>query len=297
MGKSEIGLPKKALLFSETPRAGEPAGADQYPRSTAVSSENTRGFVIINADDWGRDAVTTDRILECCKLGAVSAASAMVFMEDSERAAQLASANGIETGLHVNCTTSFSGSTASIRLREKQGELARYLLRHRLAQIVYRPGLSQSFEYVVAAQIEEFQRIYGTSPVRIDGHHHMHLCANVLIQRLLPRGTFVRRNSSFQWGERSFANAFYRKAVDSILSRRHLLTDYLFSLEPLEPPDRLQRIYKLARESAVELETHPDRPAEHQYLVGGELFRQIGDVRLAPLSSLIRRRHSEGHRP
>ena len=40
------------------------------------------GLLILNADDWGRDRLTTDRILDCCLLEAVSSVSAMVFMED-----------------------------------------------------------------------------------------------------------------------------------------------------------------------------------------------------------------------
>ena len=66
------------------------------------------GFLIVNADDWGRDAETTDRIFECVVPGAVSSVSAMVFMQDSERAAGIAREHGIEAGLHLNFTTPFS---------------------------------------------------------------------------------------------------------------------------------------------------------------------------------------------
>src|SRR5947199_391206 len=83
------------------------------------------------------------------------------------------------------------------------------LLRHRLAPVVFHPGLVRSFEYVVAAQRQEFSRLYRAEPERVDGHHHMHLCANVLLGGLLPRGTLVRRNFSFQRGERSFFNRLY----------------------------------------------------------------------------------------
>jgi len=48
------------------------------------------GLLIINADDWGRDPENTGKILDCVLLGAVSSVSAMVFMEDSERAAAIA---------------------------------------------------------------------------------------------------------------------------------------------------------------------------------------------------------------
>jgi len=50
---------------------------------------DSRGLLVINADDWGRDRTTTDKILECTNVGTVSSVSAMVFMEDSERAAAL----------------------------------------------------------------------------------------------------------------------------------------------------------------------------------------------------------------
>src|SRR5882762_5570378 len=137
------------------------------------------GLLIVNADDWGRDYENTERTLECIVRGTVSSVSGMVFMEDSERAAEIARGRGIDVGLHLNFTTSFSGPGASTKLIEHQQRLARYLWRHRFAQLVYHPGLINSFEYVVASQGDEFRRLYGVEPSRLDGHHHMHLCANV----------------------------------------------------------------------------------------------------------------------
>src|ERR1035438_5912401 len=153
------------------------------------------GCLIVNADDWGRDRNTTDRIGECCIRGSVSSVSAMVFMEDSERAATLALERGIDAGLHLNFTTAFSSRSCPPSLARHQQDVAKRLLRHRLAQVLFYPGLMSSFEYVVAAQIEEYCRLYGAGPERLDGHHHMHLCANVLWGKLLPAGTVVRRNT------------------------------------------------------------------------------------------------------
>jgi hypothetical protein len=243
------------------------------------------GALIVNADDWGRDAATTDSILECCTVGAVSSVSMMVFMEDSERAAAIAREQGIEAGLHLNFTAPFSGSRVPGELAEHQQRIARHLMRHRLAQIVFHPRLIRSFKYVVAAQLEEFHRLYGAAPDRIDGHHHMHLCANVLIQKLLPSGTMVRRNFSFERAEKGLGNHLYRNFVDRRLARRHRLTDYFFSLPPLEP-SRLQRIFTLASKFSVEVETHPINPEEHRYLVGGEFFRQVGYKYMARPSAI-----------
>jgi hypothetical protein len=150
---------------------------------------------------------------------------------------------------------------------------------------VFNPALAKSFEYVVAAQIDEFRRLYGADPARLDGHHHMHLCANVLLRRLLPSGTLVRRNFSFKPGEKGVVNRTYRRLVDGRLSRRHRLADYLFSLAPLEPSSRLERIFSLARHHVVEMETHPVRAQEYSFLMGDEIFRRASGVRLGPFRS------------
>jgi chitin disaccharide deacetylase len=249
------------------------------------------GLLIVNADDWGRDHETTRRISECVLRGTVSSVSAMVFMEDSERAAALAGERGVDTGLHLNFTTPFSAGHCPARLMERQHEIASYLTRHPLARVLFHPWLVRSFEHVVAAQLDEFRRLYGVEPERLDGHHHMHLSANVLLGGLLPPGTLVRRNFSFQPGEKSLINRLYRKAVDRRLARRHRLVDLLFSLLPLGSPGRLERIFSLARQFVVELETHPVNLEEYRFLTRGEILRWAGDFPIAPSFAVLRRGH------
>jgi predicted glycoside hydrolase/deacetylase ChbG (UPF0249 family) len=240
-----------------------------------------RGVLIVNADDWGRDRETTDRTLDCVRTGAVSSVSAMVFMKDSERAAAIAGEEGVDAGLHLNLTTGFSAHGTPARLSEHQHSLARYLRRHRFAPVMFHPGLIGSFAYVVAAQRDEFARLYGTEPARLDGHHHMHLCSNVLLGGLLTPGTLVRRSFSFARGEKPGLNRLYRHLVDRRLARQHRLTDFFFSLAPLQPVERLQRVFALASQTAVEVETHPINPDEHRFLAGGEIFRWMGDIQVA----------------
>jgi hypothetical protein len=242
---------------------------------------SNKGLLIVNADDWGRDRETTERTLECFSRGTISAVSAMVFMQDSERAAAIARERGIDAGLHLNLTTPFSAPKCPTRLRERQHELAQYLQRHAFARVVFHPGLVRSFEYVVAAQRDEFLRLYGVAPGRFDGHHHMHLCSNVLLGGLIPRGTLVRRSFSFRPGEKSFMNRLYRRGVDRILIRRHCLVDFFFSLQPLDLSGHVQRIFSLASKCTVEVETHPINPDEYQFLAGGDIFRWVGDLGIA----------------
>ena len=234
------------------------------------------GCLIVNADDWGRDRETTDRTLECSLAGALSSVSAMVFMEDSERAAELAGEHRIDAGLHLNLTLAFSGPV-NATLSGHQERISRYLRGRRVAQALFHPGLAASFAYVVAAQLEEFARIYGQAPGRIDGHHHMHLAANVMFPGLLPEGIILRRNFSFQAGEKGLVNRAYRGMLDGWLGRRHLLTDYFFSLPPLET-SRLERMALLAKTSVVEAETHPINPEEHHFLCSGKIFQWMGSI-------------------
>ena len=184
---------------AETPFAGASS------RPLAASSQS--GILVINADDWGRDRDTTDRTFECIRRGSVSSVSAMVFMEDSERAAATAREHKISAGLHLNFTTPFSTAGSPAQLNAHQHRLSRYLRRHRFSPVIFHPGLVRSFAYVVESQIDEYSRLYGTTPDHIDGHHHMHLCANVLFQKLLPFGTLVRRNFSFEPAKKASVTA------------------------------------------------------------------------------------------
>jgi hypothetical protein len=202
-------------------------------------------------------------------------------MADSERAGGLAREHGIDAGLHLNFSLPFSAPACPSGLLEHQRRVASYLLKHPLARVIFHPGLVGSFEYVVKAQLEEFARLYSAAPERMDGHHHLHLCANVLLARLLPPGTIVRRNFHFEPGEKNLVNRLYRKAVDARLARRHRLVDFLFPLAPLEPRGRLERLRLLARKFVVEVETHPVNADELLFLTDGEAERWAGDVAIA----------------
>jgi predicted glycoside hydrolase/deacetylase ChbG (UPF0249 family) len=238
--------------------------------SPAAMEAQRDSIVIVNADDWGWSSEATNRILDCLRGNAVSSVSAMVFMDGSERAAAIARENNIDAGVHLNFTTPFTGSEVAQKLIEHQAKTARFLRSHRYAPAVFHPLLVNSFDYVVKRQLEEFERMYGSRPHRIDGHHHMHLCANVLLQRLLPEGAIVRRNLSFAPGEKRRVNRWFRRMQDNLLSRRHRMTDYFFDLLPTEKA-RMSSICELARRHNVEIETHPARAEEHRFLMAGGL--------------------------
>jgi predicted glycoside hydrolase/deacetylase ChbG (UPF0249 family) len=227
-------------------------------------------MLIINADDYGRSAAETDAALSCYQAGRLMSASVMVFMADSERAAELAKENGLDVGLHFNFTEEFKGKNKSGRLADYQNRLAIYLTQNKYSQLFYNPLLQQAFSYSYHAQAEEFERLFGKPPSHIDGHHHMHLCSNLLLSNLVPAGIRIRRNFSFFPGEKSWLNRTYRALVDRRLARSYRLTDYFFDLSQCIQGKKLDRVAALAGSSNVELMTHPVVRAEEDYLLSDE---------------------------
>ena len=110
-------------------------------------------------------------------------------------------------------------------------------------------------------------RLFEKSPSHIDGHHHMHLCSNLLLSKLIPIGMKVRRNFSFSPGEKSRLNRMYRWLVDRWLACRYRLTDYFFDLTQCIEGKKLDRVAALAKSSNVELMTHPIVNEEQEYLM------------------------------
>jgi len=227
-------------------------------------------MLIINADDWGRSVAETDAALRCYTAGRITSVSAMVFMADSERAAGLATTNRLQAGLHLNFSEPFTDSRCPERLTGCHNRIVRFLKRNKYAQILYNPSLRREFADSYNAQAEEFERLFGRGPSHIDGHHHMHLCANMLLGNLFPAGIRVRRNFSFWPGEKTWFNRVYRGLVDRWLAHRYPLTDYFFDLTQSIREKKMDRVMTLAESSKVELMTHPILEFESDYLMSDQ---------------------------
>jgi predicted glycoside hydrolase/deacetylase ChbG (UPF0249 family) len=225
-------------------------------------------MIIVNADDWGRSAIETDAALACYRQERITSVSAMVFMEDSVRASDIAKETGIDAGLHINLTQRFSGEPRLPSLAACHERVARFLTAHKYAFLIYNPTLRKQLRFVYQAQVDEFIRLYDREPSHFDGHHHQHLCANMLMDGVIPAGAKVRRNFHFWPGDRGLANRTYRRLVDACLARRYRLTDFFFALSQCLGGDRMARVAELARTRTVELMTHPVDPIERDYLMG-----------------------------
>jgi predicted glycoside hydrolase/deacetylase ChbG (UPF0249 family) len=233
-------------------------------------------MIIINADDWGRSRTETNAALSCYRKGRITSVSAMVFMEDSDRAADLAKETGIDVGLHLNLTQSFSGEVRVRSLKNYHDRIVRYLSFNKYAFLIYNPVLRNEFKYVYQAQFDEFVRLYGKPPTHIDGHHHQHLGTNMLLDRVIPAGEKVRRNFYFWPGEKGLLNRTYRRMGDLTLTRRYRTTDYFFALSQCIKNDRMNRVTELARTANVEIMTHPANAIEHAYLMSDDYLATLG---------------------
>ena len=234
-------------------------------------------------------------MLACFKNERITSASAMLFMADSERAAELALSEELDIGLHLNLTQEFTGRVESGRLSERHAAIRSFLSRHKYRSVLYHPFLRSQFEYVYEAQYEEYLRLYKRPPEHINGHHHMHLCTNMLVGRKIPKGSRVRRNFSFSLGEKNFLNTLYRRLVDKWLVSRYLCTDFFFSIEPMEL-ERLRGIVELAKTSNVELMVHPERPEEYDYLMSSKFQSLIEPVQRGTYAHLSSARESQNAR-
>jgi hypothetical protein len=243
-------------------------------------------MLIINADDWGGWAAATDTALASYRKGRISRVSAMVFMEDSERAAALAREADMDVGLHLNFSQRFTNETRAHRqVAESHRSVVRFLRSSKYALLLYNPLLRKQFREVFQAQVDEFVQLYGKPPSHYDGHQHMHLSSNVLMGHLLPDGARVRRSFSFFPGEKSVINRAYRRWVDRRLAARHRLTDYFCSLSQQEKWGRFDRVTSLARTAMVELMVHPERREESDYLTSGEFGAILSQIQLETVAS------------
>ena len=243
-------------------------------------------MIIINADDWGGWRRATDAAAECYESRSITSVTAMVFMEDSERAAELARRLGINVGLHLNLDHELNGAVPPGPLAAYHGQVRRFFKRGRFAQVLYNPFLRRQFAFDVQAQLEEFHRLYGQPPSHIDGHHHLHLCANVLFGGLLPTGSKVRRSFSFVPGEKGALNRSYRRWIDRHLGRRHVLTDFFFPLSRCLDPIRRQHVGELALRHNVEVMTHPERQSEYELLKSQDFRAWIRPLQMGSYADL-----------
>jgi len=235
-------------------------------------------MLIINADDWGMDTATTDRILNCFRNGRITSATAMMFMVDSERSAELALLHRLPIGFHLNFTQPFSHHCVPSKLKNYHNTLVKYFTKIRYARIIYNPLIWRQIDYCFKAQYAEFERLYENSPTHIDGHHHIHLCANLMFSTIIPRGMKIRRNVPFSKKEKNFVNWWWRSLIDKIIRDRFITTDFFLGLYGnVSESDVLAKL-NMVNNYNVEFMVHPGLPEEYNLILSDRYARIIQGV-------------------
>ena len=235
-------------------------------------------MLIITADDFGKDQKSTDTICDCSINGRITSTSVMVFMADSVRAADLSRQLPIEFGLHLNFSESFSSDCVEETVSKEQHRIIDYLDKSKFSQIIYNPRLTRSFKTVFKAQVVEFERLYGRAPSFFNGHHHMHLSANVFFSGFFKKHTPLRRTFTFRKGEKGRLNLFYRNVLNRRITKKFISTDHFFSIAPLENQERLKDIFRLSKHENVEIEVHPENDDEYRFLLSEQFKDMLQEV-------------------
>jgi predicted glycoside hydrolase/deacetylase ChbG (UPF0249 family) len=243
-------------------------------------------MLILTGDDLGRDRRATDTCIECFRQKRITTASIMVFMMDSERAAELAINANLETGLHLNFVLPYDSPKVPAYLKGRLSSAVRFFRTGPWTQVVYNPFITKAIASIFNAQLDEYRRLFGKEPAYFNGHKHLHLSLNMIFGKVLPPGSAVRRSFTFHKGEKSSLNRGFRHMVDTWLRKRFVTTDSFFSLSPVEDLPRLMKIVSLARNTRVELMVHPWRLNEFAFLTSKAFEELLTNVRLGSFASL-----------
>jgi chitin disaccharide deacetylase len=227
------------------------------------------GLLIVNADDWGLSQAATDAALACFRSGAVTSATGMVWMRDSERAAEIARAERLPIGLHLNLIEPYDAPTVPPDVAERQRRICDRMAAERTAALLYDPRWRREFERCIADQLTCFEELYGHVPTHVDGHRHQHLALNAVFARPLRAVPRYRRSFSFVKSESPLPKRMLRALLMTTVRARFTTPDYLFSIRALVPElggRGLAEKLALARSASVEVMVHPELDDERRVL-------------------------------
>ena len=146
--------------------------------------------------------------------------------------------------------------------------------------------IQRQVEYCFDAQCEEFERLYGKPPTHIDGHHHIHLCSNLMFGTIIPSGTKIRRNFSFSKGEKGIVNRTYRGLIDRIIENRFLSTDFFYKLNRHVKKSEILEKLSHTSDSCVEFMVHPGMPEEYAFIMSDKYKEIIQNAAMGSYEAL-----------
>lgn len=250
------------------------------------------GLLIVNADDWGGERRSTEAIEKAFAAGRVTSTTAMVYMEDSVRAAEIARAEGLPVGLHLNLTQPFTAADTPAPVRERQRRVAATFAGRgrdghpgtaQLRRWLYDPRVAHNVTAALRDQIERFEALYGGPPTHFDGHNYVDLTPNVFLSPALPRGAKIR-NSLDRYPLPRSPMALARGLRQKLRGQRLRSTSYVLHISALDLPGDPR--LALAEIDPVEVICHPDNPPEMERLMSAEWATCLARLRTGSFADL-----------
>ncbi len=246
-------------------------------------------LLIVNADDFGWNRGATDLTLECFAAGQITSTTALMYMEDSDRAAGLAVERELAVGLHLNLTDPYTADAVPDPVRERQAAACEIFGDGglRLRSWTYDPRIQGLVEATIRDQLERFRTLYGGEPTHVDGHNHVHVCPNPVRAKALSG--FKLRDALWSWPSTRSAMGLARAARRELTARRHLGTRYFLDIAELHRLDGggLGERVGLARNSSVEVMAHPGFDHELEALRSPAWAAAIAELPLGSYRDLV----------
>lgn len=241
-------------------------------------------MLIVNADDFGASTSATDAAISVFEEGAISSCSAMVWMQDSRRAAALAHERGVPTGLHLNLTLPFDAPHVPSVTRERQLEFTRCFTSGDRAGPIHDRELRRSLAEAIQDQLRQFELLFGR-PTHLDGHHHIQV--HPAVSALLPAGVPVRL-----FLKKPSQSSARRGREERKLRRKLRAPSLTLALEDLHPALGGVGLELLDRAwfESVEVMTHPQQRRQLEALRSPEWRELVTRLPVGSFSGLDRRR-------
>lgn len=240
------------------------------------------GLLIVNADDWGHDVEATNAIHRAFDASRITSATGMVYMADSNRAADIANRAQLPIGFHINLTEPFSDPSTPADVRKSQLRLIDKLggtprpdeppdmpSTAKLRRWLYDPRIQADVDLSVSAQLQRFLDLYKLPPTHFDGHNHIDLCPNVFCSGAIPAGVKMR-NSLYRYPVERSIPALARTFRQAWRARRFPSTRYIFHIKDLRLSGPLDPRLALSDQVPVEVMGHPGFAAENAMLMSLE---------------------------
>ena len=254
----------------------------------------TPGLLIVNADDWGGAREVTDAIGMCFAAGATSSATAMVYMTDSRRAAEVGRGHEWPIGLHLNFTQAFDSPGVPRPVLDRQRRLCVHFadLKRRRWRLSPDPRVHRLVADGIHDQLEGFRELYGREPTHFDSHHHVHVCPDVFLSRALTPGSRVRQTlSAPPSAGRHNLGYLPSRTKHELLARRFVTTTRFWrALAPSgEVVVPIADAVAYAIEHTAEVMVHPSFESELAVLRSDAWLDALRHAPLGPYSALAPR--------